>query len=78
MARYGAAEEVTEEQLVRDLLFVFQGIQGTHVTYSLLEGAFIIQPSLVLSPSHRKLVHELAEMGWLFKKVQEWLNICKN
>jgi gamma-tubulin complex component 3 len=67
------SSEVTEDQIVRDLLFVFQGIDGQKITYSLLEDAYILAPNLTLSPSTRKLVQELSELGWLFKKVNDWL-----
>lgn len=65
--------EINEDVIVRDLLFVFQGIQGQHISYSLLEDAFILAPNVNLSPSTRKLVNELCELGWLFKKVNDWL-----
>jgi len=65
---------VSEDAVVRDLLFVFQGIQGQFITFSLLEDAYILQPNLAFSPSNKKLIFELCELGWLFKKVFEWLN----
>ena len=34
--------EVNEDVIVRDLLFVFQGIQGQNITYSLLEDAYVL------------------------------------
>lgn len=66
--------DVTEEAIVRDLLFVFQGIQGQHIAYSFLEDAFVLAPNTNLSPSTKKLVNELSELGWLYKKVNDWLN----
>jgi gamma-tubulin complex component 3 len=29
-------------------------------------------PDIVLTPSTQKLVSELCEVGWLFKKVNDW------
>lgn len=60
---------------MRDLLFVFQGIQGQFIHYTVLEDAFVLQPQAVVSPSVRKLVNELCELGWLFKRVNEWLQL---
>jgi gamma-tubulin complex component 3 len=57
---------------VRDLLFVLQGIDGTNIKYSNLEDAYIVAPNVVLTPSTRKLIYELCELGWLFKKVNDW------
>jgi hypothetical protein len=39
----------------------------------MLEDGFIIAPNITLSPSTRKLIYELCELGWLFKKVNDWL-----
>lgn len=39
----------------------------------MLEDAFALAPNIVVSPSTRKLIGELAELGWLFKKVNDWM-----
>ncbi|CDW82197.1 gamma-tubulin complex [Stylonychia lemnae] len=66
--------EINEDTIVRDLIYVFQGIQGQHIQYSMLEDSFILSPSCIVSPSTRKIINELCELGWLFKKVYEWLS----
>lgn len=66
--------DINEDAIVRDLLFVFQGINGQHITYSSLEDAFVLSSTSVVSPSIRKLVCEVCELGWLFKRVNEWLS----
>ena len=58
---------------MRDLIFVFQAIPGQHIVYSMLEDAFILQPTVIVSPSTRKLIQELCELGWLYKRVSEWV-----
>jgi gamma-tubulin complex component 3 len=67
--------QVREEDLIRDLLFVFQGIDGRLIQYSVADDAFVLLPSLMISTSARKIVSELCELGWLFKKVNDWLNL---
>ena len=61
--------------MVRDLLFVFQGIQGSYIQYSTIEDAFCLRPNLIVSHSTRKIVNELCELGWLYKKVSEWMKL---
>lgn len=39
----------------------------------MLEDAFVLTPNAVVSHSSRKLISELCELGWLFRKVNEWL-----
>jgi len=60
--------------IIRDLIFVFQGINGQFIQFSLLEDRYILLPMAVVSPSARKLIEELCELGWLFRKVNEWLS----
>lgn len=38
----------------------------------MLEDAYVVAPNVVLTPSTKKLVAELCELGWLFKKVNDW------
>lgn len=69
-----ASGELNEEAIVRDLIFVFQAIPGQHIVYSMLEDAFVLQPTAIVSPSTRKLIQELCELGWLYKRVQDWVS----
>ena len=70
--RFNNPQQVGEDLLVRDLLFTFQGIDGQIISYSMLEDAYTVAPNVVLTPSTKKLVAELCELGWLFKKVNDW------
>ena len=67
------SDNVKETDIVRDLLFVFQGIEGKLIKFSLAEDAFVLQHGLLVTPSTRKIINELCELGWLFKKVNYWL-----
>jgi len=65
--------DVSEDTIVRELLFVFQGIDGQLIKYHSLEDAYILTPQVTVSPSTGKLIAELCELGWLYKRVNEWL-----
>ena len=65
--------EVNEDVIVRELLFVFQGIDGVLIKYQLLEDAYVLSPAVQGSPSAHKLIAELCELGWLFRKVSSWV-----
>lgn len=41
--------------------------------YSILEDAYVLSPAVVVSPSTHKLISELNELGWLYRKVSDWL-----
>ena len=64
-----ASGECAEYELVRDVLFACQGIDGEHVKFSPSEQAYVISPNVRVSAGRRNLVKCLTETGWLFKKV---------
>ena len=53
------SSEDSEADLIRDMLFTFQGIDGRYITFSLLEDCYVIQPNLFVSDSVRRMVSEL-------------------
>ena len=61
--------ECAEYELVRDVLFACQGIDGEHIKFSPSEQAYVISPNVRVSPGRRNLVKCLTETGWLFKRV---------
>jgi gamma-tubulin complex component 3 len=71
--KHGPNNEFNEAAIVRDLLYVFQGIEGKFIQFNLLEDAYCLNPGLNVSASTQKIVSELCELGWLFKKVTEWI-----
>ena len=58
-----------DTQLLRDCLFLFQGINGQYIRYEPRTGTHIIDPQLQVSVSKKDVVMHCAEMGWLFRKV---------
>jgi gamma-tubulin complex component 3 len=65
--------DVNEDVIVRDLLYAFQGIDGQYITYSVLDDAYVLAPNVNVSESTRKIICELSELGWLFKRVNDFL-----
>jgi hypothetical protein len=43
------------------------------IKYQLLEDAYVLSSTVTVSPSAHKLICELCELGWLFKKVSDWV-----
>lgn len=54
---------VLENELLRDILFAIQGIEGKYITFSMLEDSYVIQPNIGVSDPIRKMVGELTELG---------------
>ncbi|KAI7826489.1 Spc98 family-domain-containing protein [Gamsiella multidivaricata] len=66
-------QEVEESALLRDLIFVFQGIDGKIVKFGAESGACAIDPSVNISNATRSLVNRLTELGWLYKKIDAYI-----
>lgn len=63
-----------ELRLIKDLLFVFQGISGTHIKYDLRSESYVVDPSLQLVGPARDLVLTMCEIGWLYNKVAKYIS----
>jgi gamma-tubulin complex component 3 len=66
---------VSEALLLRDLLFVFQGIDGQYVRYHPPSSCFRLVDAAAATVPHstRTLVCKLSEVGWLYLKVSQFL-----
>ncbi|KAA8579819.1 hypothetical protein FQN60_006912 [Etheostoma spectabile] len=64
--------EVSEAALVRDILYVFQGIDGKFIKMSAQENCYKIDSKVVLCKSLRDTSSRLAELGWLHNKVRKY------
>ncbi|KAM9334000.1 gamma-tubulin complex component 3 isoform 1-T1 [Symphorus nematophorus] len=66
------AGEVSEAALVRDILYVFQGIDGKFIKMSAQDNCYKIDGKVVLCKSLRDTSSRLAELGWLHNKVRKY------
>uniref|UniRef100_A0A5F9CUW0 Tubulin gamma complex component 3 n=1 Tax=Oryctolagus cuniculus TaxID=9986 RepID=A0A5F9CUW0_RABIT len=67
----GGTSEVTEAALVRDILYVFQGIDGK-IKMSNTENCYKVEGKANLSKSLRDTAVRLAELGWLHNKIRKY------
>ncbi|GJJ70814.1 gamma-tubulin complex component 3 [Entomortierella parvispora] len=73
-ARNPQQQEVAEAVLLRDLIFIFQGINGKSIKFGTESGSCVIDSSLNVSKSTRSLVNRLTELGWLYKKISQYVD----
>uniref|UniRef100_A0A8C7PGM3 Tubulin gamma complex component 3 n=1 Tax=Oncorhynchus mykiss TaxID=8022 RepID=A0A8C7PGM3_ONCMY len=64
--------EVGEAALVRDILYVFQGIDGKFIKMSNTDNCYKIDSKVVLCKSLRDTSNRLAELGWLHNKIRKY------
>ena len=65
---------MSQQLLLRDVIFAFQGIDGKYIRYSKSEGAYSIDPKIGIPTPVRVLLMKLSHMGHLFRKVNEIIN----
>ncbi|XP_048454377.1 gamma-tubulin complex component 3 [Rhincodon typus] len=69
---HGSSSEVTEAALVRDILYVLQGIDGKSIKMCNSENCYKIDSKMGLSKSLRDTASRLAELGWLHNKIRKY------
>ena len=62
--------EIGEQELVRDVLFACQGIDGRHIRYNPQMASYVVDPAAPVRPGARDLARKLTELGWLFRRVR--------
>ncbi|KAJ2064325.1 Microtubule-nucleating Tub4p (gamma-tubulin) complex component [Coemansia sp. S146] len=66
-------DDVAEADLLQDLIYVMQGIDGTYVHWNRLKLAYTIRPDTHLSRPTRAMVASLSELGGLTKDIQGYI-----
>eukprot|EP00897_Mesotaenium_endlicherianum_P001160 jgi/Mesen1/11044/ME000099S10486 len=62
-------EEVAEAELVRDVLFTCEGIDGHHVKFDQRADKYLLSKSCKVSQATRTLVQQLCEVGRLYRQL---------
>jgi gamma-tubulin complex component 3 len=65
---------ITEKDLINDLIFVFQGIDGHYINFNTVSNSFTLNSLLPFNDNVVEIVSVLSELGWLYKKVNNFLN----
>ncbi|XP_063553646.1 gamma-tubulin complex component 3 isoform X5 [Gorilla gorilla gorilla] len=68
----GGTMEITEAALVRDILYVFQGIDGKNIKMNNTENCYKVEGKANLSRSLRDTAVRLSELGWLHNKIRRY------
>ena len=68
---------ITEKDLINDLLFVFEGINGKYIAYDAEEDAYVLNKIIPWNEEIYNIVNSLSEIGWLYKKIKMYLDFYK-
>ncbi|OIV95460.1 hypothetical protein TanjilG_06922 [Lupinus angustifolius] len=66
--------EVSEEVLVRDVIYACQGVDGSYVKFENDNVGYVLSDFVKVPRATRTMVHKLCELGWLFKKVTGFIS----
>ncbi|KAJ1732825.1 hypothetical protein LPJ61_001870 [Coemansia biformis] len=67
-------DDVPEGELLQDLIYVMQGIDGTYVRWNRLTSSYAIRPDVNLSRPTRAMVALLSELGVLARDIQDYID----
>lgn len=71
---HNTSHEVSEAALLREIIYIFQGIEGKVIKLDQTNDAYRIDSKLGVPKAVRDLVNKLAELGWLFRKIRKYLD----
>lgn len=64
---------VPEAYLLRDLIYIFQGINGQYITFDPLTKEYVLDTHVSIPKSMQDLIYRLTELGWLYQRVHEFI-----
>ncbi|XP_060201299.1 gamma-tubulin complex component 3 [Lycium barbarum] len=70
--------EVSEDVLVRDVLYACQGIDGKYVKYDEKADGYALPDWMKVPRATRSVLSKLCELGWLFRKVKGYISESMN
>lgn len=62
---------IIESEILRDLVFVLQGIDGQYIRFDPMTEEYLIDDRLTLTEPTQQLVYRLTETGWLYTHVKK-------
>ncbi|KAJ1547272.1 Gamma-tubulin complex component 3 [Nowakowskiella sp. JEL0078] len=68
---YYEGKLVTEAELLKDIIFVFQGIDGKHIKFQKDIGSYVVDQKIGLPKPTREILRRLSELGYLYRVVQD-------
>lgn len=68
------AINLTENDILRDVLYVFHAIDGHYISFNDQENSYQIKAGVPLSEPLRSLINSLCEIGFLYRQLNAFLN----
>ena len=68
---------VTEKDIVTDLLFVLVGIDGKYIKYNQNEDSYVLIEDIPWEENIYDIVYSISEVGWLYYKIKKYISFYK-
>ena len=69
--------QISEKDIISDLLFIFEGINGKYIAYDASVDSYILNKMIPWSEEIYDIVSSLCEIGWLYRKIKLYLDYYK-
>ena len=69
---------ITEKDIVTDLLYVLVGINGKYIKYDSNKDSYILVDNIPWEENIYDVVYSISEIGWLYYKINKYISFYKN
>ena len=69
---------ITEKDLVKDLLYVLVGIDGKYIKFNSHKDSYILIDNIPWEENIYDIVNSISESGWLFKRINKYILYYKS
>lgn len=76
--KYKSNKIITEKEIISDLIYVFQGIDGDYIHYSEFSDSYQLTNLIPFTDGVISIVNHLSEMGWMYRKLKINLERLEN
>ena len=68
---------ITEKDIVTDLLYVLVGIDGKYIKYNRDKDSYILVENIPWEENIYDIVYSISELGWLYYKINQYISNYK-
>ena len=69
---------ITEKDIVTDLLYVLVGINGKYIKYDIKSDSYNLLENILWEEYIYDIVNSISEVGWLFNKIKKYIEYYKS
>ncbi|KAK3602163.1 hypothetical protein CHS0354_029168 [Potamilus streckersoni] len=71
--RENTSFEIPESELLKDMVYAFQGIEGKWIRFDASKDGYRLDSQVGIPKSIRQMISKLSENGWLYNKIKNYV-----